>query len=54
MLLLLNVYKVFVVNTEPRLHFGAQCNVRWSGELGIGFGFDGCFIWMQKGVICVA
>ena len=21
------VYKVFVVNTEPRLHFGAQCNV---------------------------
>ena len=27
MLLLLNVYKVFVVNTEPRLHFGAQCNV---------------------------
>ena len=27
MLLLLNVYKVFVVNTEPRLHSGAQCNV---------------------------
>ena len=27
LMLMLNVYKVFVVNTESRLHFGAQCNV---------------------------
>ena len=26
-MLMLNVYKVFVVKTEPRLHFGVQCNV---------------------------
>ena len=29
------VYKVFVVNTEPRLHFGAQCNVN-VGSSGAG------------------
>ena len=26
-MLMLNVYKGFVVKTEPRLHFGVQCNV---------------------------
>ena len=36
MLLLLNVYKVFVVNTEPRLHFGAQCNVSVVSSVGGG------------------
>ena len=39
-MLMLNVYKVFVVKTEPRLHFGVQCNVNvgssggcWGGEI---------------------
>ena len=26
-MLMLKIYKVLVVKTEPRLHFGVQCNV---------------------------
>ena len=35
-MLMLNVYKGFVVKTEPRLHFGVQCNVNVGSS-------DACF-----------
>ena len=43
-MLMLNVYKVFVVKTEPRLHFGVQCNVN-VGSSGGCWGENYCIVW---------